>query len=185
MAESGLSVRVLSLHTVKPLDTAAFNTLVKTASEVIRRHEQQLHAQLNKTLYVARDGAWIKVTLEIVPAEDDPYAWLAAFDVKQMGARRVLFVAHREEILNQAAATFTRIQPSARVGFYRGQQRGGYAHPAAGLLNVYVGDIGMLSDAVLQQRIVVLFYPRACKPNGTAFFLGQQYTAIPFIHAEK
>lgn len=49
--------------------------------------------------------------------------WLAAFDVKQMGARRVLFVAHREEILNQAAATFTRIQPSARVGFYRGQQR--------------------------------------------------------------
>jgi superfamily II DNA or RNA helicase/HKD family nuclease/SAM-dependent methyltransferase/SOS-response transcriptional repressor LexA len=49
--------------------------------------------------------------------------WLAAFDVKQMGARRVLFVAHREEILNQAAETFTRIQPSARVGFYRGQQR--------------------------------------------------------------
>lgn len=49
--------------------------------------------------------------------------WLAAFDVKQMGARRVLFVAHREEILNQAAATFSRIQPSARIGFYHGQQR--------------------------------------------------------------
>lgn len=64
----------------KPLDSNAFNTLVKTASEVIRRHEQQLHAQLNKTLYVARDGAWLKLTLEIVPAEDDPYAWLRAFD---------------------------------------------------------------------------------------------------------
>ncbi|MBA4216433.1 MAG: hypothetical protein V3V71_18835 [Roseateles sp.] len=64
----------------KPLDTAAFNTLVKTASEVIRRHEQQLHAQLNKTLYVAREGAWIKISLEIVPAEDDPYAWLRAHD---------------------------------------------------------------------------------------------------------
>lgn len=49
--------------------------------------------------------------------------WLAAFDAKQMGARRILFVAHREEILNQAAATFGRIQPSARIGFYRGQQR--------------------------------------------------------------
>lgn len=49
--------------------------------------------------------------------------WLAAFDVKQMGAQRVLFVAHREEILNQAAATFARIQPTARIGFYRGQQR--------------------------------------------------------------
>jgi hypothetical protein len=32
----------------KPLDTNAFNTLVKTASEVLRRHEQQLHAQLHK-----------------------------------------------------------------------------------------------------------------------------------------
>lgn len=49
--------------------------------------------------------------------------WLSAFDVVQMGARRVLFVAHREEILNQAAATFARIRPSARIGFYRGQQR--------------------------------------------------------------
>ena len=29
----------------KPLDVAAFNTLVKTASEVLRRHEQQLHAK--------------------------------------------------------------------------------------------------------------------------------------------
>jgi hypothetical protein len=32
----------------KPLDTPAFHTLVKTASEVLRRHEQQLHAQLHK-----------------------------------------------------------------------------------------------------------------------------------------
>src|ERR1700750_806149 len=28
----------------KPLDTSAFNTLVKTAAEFVRRHEQQLHA---------------------------------------------------------------------------------------------------------------------------------------------
>ena len=31
----------------KPLDAAAFNTLVKTAHEVRRRHEQQLHAKLH------------------------------------------------------------------------------------------------------------------------------------------
>ena len=36
----------------KPLDTAAFNTLVKTASEVIRRHEQQRHALLHRQLTV-------------------------------------------------------------------------------------------------------------------------------------
>jgi len=31
----------------KPLDTNAFNTLVKTASEVIRRQDQQLHPTLH------------------------------------------------------------------------------------------------------------------------------------------
>jgi superfamily II DNA or RNA helicase/HKD family nuclease len=49
--------------------------------------------------------------------------WLAAFDAAQIGARRVLFVAHREEILNQAAETFLRIRPNARVGFYAGKTR--------------------------------------------------------------
>ncbi|MBV5818772.1 DUF3427 domain-containing protein [Pseudomonas aeruginosa] len=49
--------------------------------------------------------------------------WLAAFDAKQVGARRVLFVAHREEILHQAAETFVRIRTGLRVGFYMGQQR--------------------------------------------------------------
>ncbi|RJG11299.1 hypothetical protein [Massilia cavernae] len=64
----------------KPLDTAAFNTLVKTASEVLRRHEQQLHSQLHKSTVVAIDGAVIKVTLDIVPDDDHPYALLAAID---------------------------------------------------------------------------------------------------------
>jgi len=49
--------------------------------------------------------------------------WLAAFDAAQLGARRVLFVAHREEILNQAAETFLRIRPTASVGFYAGKTR--------------------------------------------------------------
>ena len=49
--------------------------------------------------------------------------WLAAFDANRFGAQRVLFVAHREEILNQAAETFARIQPHARVGFYIGRHR--------------------------------------------------------------
>jgi hypothetical protein len=62
----------------KPLDTAAFHTLVKTASEVIRRHEQQLHAQLHKSISVSGPSGRIDVTLDIVPDEDDPHALLAA-----------------------------------------------------------------------------------------------------------
>ena len=49
--------------------------------------------------------------------------WLAAFDTRQTQAARILFVAHREEILTQAATTFLRIRPQARVGFYAGRQR--------------------------------------------------------------
>ena len=49
--------------------------------------------------------------------------WLAAFDAQQMEAHRVLFVAHREEILNQAAETFLRIRSGRRVGYYMGQKR--------------------------------------------------------------
>ena len=75
----------------KPLDTSAFNTLVKTAAEVLRRHEQQLHAMLHKSTIVFHDGAEIKVTLEIVPDEEHPYALLSAIgrDGEQLAQVRV------------------------------------------------------------------------------------------------
>jgi hypothetical protein len=62
----------------KPLDTSAFNTLVKTASEVLRRHEQQLHATLNKSVTISVGGEYVTVTLRIVPDEFEPHAQLAA-----------------------------------------------------------------------------------------------------------
>ncbi len=42
--------------------------------------------------------------------------WLAAFDAQPF--RRVLFVAHREEILSQARRTYRAIRPSATLGHY-------------------------------------------------------------------
>lgn len=53
--------------------------------------------------------------------------WLAAFDVRQHKAKRVLFVAHREEILMQAEDTFARIQPEASLGYYTGKAKEGGA----------------------------------------------------------
>ncbi|CAL60282.1 Conserved hypothetical protein [Herminiimonas arsenicoxydans] len=64
----------------KPLDTPAFHTLVKTAAEVLRRHEQQLHAMLHKSVAVNAATGTITVALDIVPDEDDPYALLSAQD---------------------------------------------------------------------------------------------------------
>ena len=50
----------------KPLDVSAFHTLVKTANEVLRRHEQQLHAQLNRNVTVTINERRIRVALAIV-----------------------------------------------------------------------------------------------------------------------
>jgi len=49
--------------------------------------------------------------------------WLAAFDSDRPEYRRVLFVAHREEILSQAMETFRRIRPQASLGRYTGTQK--------------------------------------------------------------
>jgi hypothetical protein len=68
----------------KPLDVSAFNTLVKTASEVLRRHEQQLYAQLNRNLTVTVGGHRVRVALAIVPDEEGATASLMATD--ELGA---------------------------------------------------------------------------------------------------
>ena len=62
----------------KPLDVNAFNTLVKTASEVLRRHEQQLHAQLNKNVTITVQGERLRVALAIVPDDEGATATLSA-----------------------------------------------------------------------------------------------------------
>ena len=64
----------------KPLDTNAFNTLVKTAREVIRRHEQHLQATLHKQITVDVGGQRVQVKLDIEPDEESPSASLSALD---------------------------------------------------------------------------------------------------------
>ncbi len=47
--------------------------------------------------------------------------WLSAFD--SMDFDRVLFIAHRDEILTQALRTFRSVRPNARFGRYTGDQK--------------------------------------------------------------
>ena len=86
----------------KPLDVSAFNTLVKTAAEVIRRHEQSLHAVLHKSVDVSTAQARWHVTLDIVPDEDDPHALLAATDA--FGERVAQVRVRADFRLNAASA---------------------------------------------------------------------------------
>lgn len=64
----------------KPLNLSAFTTLVKTANEIIMRHEQQAHAALHKSTKVAIPNGRIRVDFDIVPDEFEPYAELSAHD---------------------------------------------------------------------------------------------------------
>ncbi|MES2483677.1 MAG: hypothetical protein V4609_16950 [Pseudomonadota bacterium] len=75
----------------KPLDTAAFNTLVKTATEFVRRHEQQLHAALHRQIEIDHAGGRVSVRLDIEPDDEHPSAMLRATDAsgELLGEARV------------------------------------------------------------------------------------------------
>jgi len=65
----------------KPLDASAFTTLVKTASEVLRRHEQAARERLHKTFSFTTDqGEPVRADLDICPDDDDPHAILTVLD---------------------------------------------------------------------------------------------------------
>jgi hypothetical protein len=98
----------------KPLDAAAFSTLVKTASEVLRRHEQQLHAMLHKSVFVNADAGRIEVMLDIVPDEDDPYATLSARD------------EYGEQLAEVRVAASFKLSPSSASAWIEG----GFRRPA-------------------------------------------------------
>jgi hypothetical protein len=63
----------------KPLDKNAFGTLVKTASEFVRRHEQQLHASLHQRITVNGKSGRVVVSFDITPDDDNPSATLSAY----------------------------------------------------------------------------------------------------------
>ena len=86
----------------KPLDSNAFNTLVKTASEVVLRHEQHLQALMHKTITVMVNDQPIRVALDIVPDEDEPHALLTAHD--QDGAQVAQVMVRPDFKLNAASA---------------------------------------------------------------------------------
>ena len=77
----------------KPLDAPSFATWVKTASEILMRHEQSLRALMHQSRTITTDaGLRVRVDLDIVQDEDDPRAVLTAVDEQsgeQVGNRRV------------------------------------------------------------------------------------------------
>lgn len=48
---------------------------------------------------------------------------ISAFDVKQFGASKVLYIAHREEILKQAMNSFQSVHPDKRMAIFNGNNK--------------------------------------------------------------
>jgi superfamily II DNA or RNA helicase/diadenosine tetraphosphate (Ap4A) HIT family hydrolase len=89
--------------------------------------------------------------------------WLSAFDSNRPGFRRVLFVAHREEILTQAMDTYRRIRREAHLGLYTGQEK----VPEADVLFASIQTLGRARhlrsfDAAAFDYIVVDEFHHAC-----------------------
>lgn len=57
----------------------------------------------------------------VVAATGVGKTYLNAFDSRDF--KKILYIAHREEILRQAAKTFASIRPKDQIGFYSGQQK--------------------------------------------------------------
>ncbi len=62
----------------KPLDAAAFNTLVKTASEFVGRQQQQQRAALHKSFTIDSTLGRVTIAHDITPDDDNPTAKLTA-----------------------------------------------------------------------------------------------------------
>ena len=99
----------------KPLDANAFHTLVKTAYEVRRRHEQHLHAVLHKKVVVRSGEGEYVVTLDIVPDEDQPYAMLTARTARERDGAALAEV--------RVAASFKLTDASAMAWIENGYRR--------------------------------------------------------------
>jgi superfamily II DNA or RNA helicase/HKD family nuclease/SOS-response transcriptional repressor LexA len=104
--------KVVSIHASK-IDEQEPEPEVPTP----RPHQQEA---LN-SLAATRQRGWKKGVVVLATGMGKTY--LAAFDVEQMDASRVLFVAHREEILLQAEESFLAVFPNKRVGRYAGKQK--------------------------------------------------------------
>jgi len=101
----------------KPLPTRPVEILDDPAPEPATPHPIQEDA-LQALEQTRRQGN--KAGL-VVLATGLGKTWLSAFDSVEYG--KVLFIAHREEILTQSMSTFRRIRPGATFGFYNGREK--------------------------------------------------------------
>ncbi len=89
--------------------------------------------------------------------------WLAAFDAARPQFRRVLFVAHREEILRQSLDVFRRVQPDADLGMYYGGEKQPDAHVLFASVQTLAGNLHRFSPDRFDYVVVDEFHHAAAR----------------------
>ncbi len=93
----------------KPLDASAFATWVKTANEILMRHEQAARALMHKSRTITTDDDLrVRVDLDIVEDEDDPHAMLTATNEQTGETIATQRVAPTFKLTESSAQTFVR-----------------------------------------------------------------------------
>jgi len=110
--------------------------------------------------------------------------WLAAFDSARPEFRRVLFVAHREEILRQSRDVFRQVRPAADLGLFFGDEKAGDAEAVFASVQTLEGHLAAFDPAEFDYLVIDEFhhataptYRRVLRHFRPAFLLG--LTATP------
>lgn len=111
-------IRYNAARKVTPLYSSA--SLPDEAEHEVPSPKEHQTAAL-QALQQARVSGTVKGLVVLATGMGKTY--LAAFDAAQFDATKVLFVAHREEILLQAETSFLKILPNKKVGRYSGKQK--------------------------------------------------------------
>ena len=110
--------------------------------------------------------------------------WLAAFDSARPEFRRVLFVAHREEILRQSRDVFRRVRPDADLGLFMGDEKSTDAKTIFASVQTLHRHLGRFDPTEFDYLVIDEFhhaaastYRRVLRHFKPAFLLG--LTATP------
>jgi len=89
--------------------------------------------------------------------------WLAAFDTARPQFRRVLFVAHREEILHQSLDVFRRVQPDADLGLYYGGEKQPDARAVFASVQTLAGNLDRFAPDRFDYVVIDEFHHAAAR----------------------
>lgn len=89
--------------------------------------------------------------------------WLAAFDTARPQFRRVLFVAHREEILRQSLDVFRRVQPDADLGLYYGGEKQPEARAVFASVQTLAGNLDRFAPDRFDYVVIDEFHHAAAR----------------------